>query len=531
MVAEEWPGKSIAVAHEDPAVAARLATVAEEPRRAAEPTARAFASGRTVRVDDLSTLDDGGEDRLLEAIGADCALFVPLRPRGRTLGTMTLLRGRDRPFSDAEIELAEELARRAALALDNARLYSELQLADRRKDEFLAMLAHELRNPLAPVSTSLQLLKLRRDDPEVLRRTLEIMERQIGHIVRLVDDLLDVARITRGKIELQRRRVDLEVLIGDAVESLRPRFAARAQTLTVHPPAEPLPIDADPTRLEQVLANLLSNASKYTEHGGHVELTAHRDGGFATVTVSDDGVGMPPELLTRVFELFMQSERALDRSEGGLGIGLTLVRQLVEMHGGTVTAHSDGPGRGSRFVVRLPLAILAQDEPPAEPSADSAPQEGRDVLVVDDNVEGAEALAELLRIWGHRVRTVYDGAEAVRRALESPPDVILLDIGLPGLDGYQVAERLRSHPQLAATTLIAVTGYGPNVHGSRLDDLGFAHLLVKPVRAQRSSSGCCAATPPKDRRGPRRSWTAGGAAPELLLDVGCGSPSSSMASP
>jgi signal transduction histidine kinase len=420
---------------------------------------------------------------LLREIGGGSALLLPLRARGKTLGSMVLVRTDEAGFDRQAMGLAEELARRAALALDNAELYHQLREADRRKDEFLAMLAHELRNPLSPVATSLQLLRAAGDDPTVARRALEVMERQVGHIVRLVDDLLDVARITRGRIELRLAAVDLATAVAHTVENQRPRFAQREQQLVLELPAEPIVVRADPTRLDQVVANLLANANKYTPSGGHVTVRVERRGEQAVLTVRDDGIGLPPELLGRVFDLFMQSERALDRSQGGLGIGLTLVRRLVELHGGSVAASSEGEGKGSEFEVRLPVQEgVAVAAPQAELPAPAPDGASRRVLVVDDNVEGAESLAELLRLWGHRVRVAHDGPSGLALAAEQLPEVVLLDIGLPGLDGYEVGRRLRANAATRDATLVAVTGYGEQVHGGRLEEAGFDKLLVKPVR-------------------------------------------------
>jgi signal transduction histidine kinase len=419
---------------------------------------------------------------LLREVGGTSALLLPLRGRGKTLGALLLVRGGEDRFDRQTMGLAEELARRAALALDNAALYAELREADRRKDEFLAMLAHELRNPLSPVATSLQLLRSAGDDREVTQRALAVMERQVGHIVRLVDDLLDVARITRGRIELRLVALDLATAVAHAVENLRPRFAERRQELRLELPAQPVPVCADPTRLDQVIVNLLANANKYTPSGGHVLVRVERKGDTAALVVRDDGIGLPPDLLGRVFDLFMQSAQALDRSQGGLGIGLTLVRQLVEMHGGTATARSEGEGKGSEFEVRLPLQTAAAGPAIAERARRASPGVPLHVLVVDDNVEGAESLAELLRIWGHHARVAHDGPSGLTLAAAEPPDVVLLDIGLPGIDGYEVGRRLRAAHPTRGIKLVAVTGYGEQVHGDRLEEAGFDHLLVKPVR-------------------------------------------------
>ena len=475
-----------AVAHKEPEAERRLRGVAartpgtlleggdalEEPQVVTDPL-----DWTAARTDVLGTL--------LREVGAASALLVPLRARGKTLGTLVLVRYAGSGGYDAQlVPLAEELARRAALALDNASLYDALREADRRKDEFLAMLAHELRNPLSPLATSVQLLRSGAS-ASVMERALSVMERQLGHIVRLVDDLLDVARVTRGRIELHRERLELGTCVSATAENLRPRFVERGQDLTVEVPSEPLPLQADPTRLEQVVANLLSNANKYTPRGGHVSVTVVREDAEGVVRVRDDGMGMPRDLLGRVFDLFMQSEQALDRSQGGLGIGLTLVRQLVELHGGTVQARSDGPGMGSEFEVRLPLETQGVDLPivaaprKQAPAASAGP---RHVLVVDDNVEGADSLGELLRVWGHSVLVAHDGPSGLALAQRERPDVVLLDIGLPGLDGYEVGRRLRAGEATRDVTLVAVTGYGEQVHDGRLEEVGFDHLLVKPVR-------------------------------------------------
>ena len=323
----------------------------------------------------------------------------------------------------------------------------ELVEADRRKDEFLAMLGHELRNPLAPIRNALQLVRLGRLEtrPEV-RDAHDIIERQVENLVRLVDDLLDVGRITSGKIQLQKERIDLAAVVARAVEGARPLIDARRHTLEVNLPEVPVPVEADPVRLAQVLWNLLNNAAKYTPDGGRITLTVER-GDEAVVRVRDTGMGIAPEMLPRVFDLFTQVERTLDRAEGGLGIGLTLVRRLTEMHGGTVAAPSEGQGQGSEFVVRLP--VLPDEAPaagPGKPAAEErrvAPASGRRILVVDDNRDSAESLAMLLRLFGNDVRTAQDGRLALEVAAAYRPDVVLLDIGLPGLDGLEVCRRLR----------------------------------------------------------------------------------------
>ncbi len=372
---------------------------------------------------------------------------------------------------------------------DRLEMESALKEADRRKDEFLATLAHELRNPLAPIRNGLQILQMAGGDPSILDEARTLMERQVAHMVRLIDDLLDVSRITRDRLELRRERVDLANVIGAAVETSRPLIEASRHRLAVALPPGPIPVDADPTRLAQVFANLLNNAAKYTEPGGQIVLEAELRGDEVIATVRDDGVGIPPELLPRVFDLFMQVDRSLERSQGGLGIGLTLVRRLVEMHGGSIEARSDGRGRGSAFVVRLPLAGPPEGTVPAggEPGAglrsgggsDSASR--RRILVVDDNRDSADTLARLLGLTGHEARTANDGGEAVAIAEEYRPEVILLDIGLPVMNGYEVARTIRSRPWGRNVVIVALTGWGQDGDRRQSQEAGIDHHLVKPV--------------------------------------------------
>jgi PAS domain S-box-containing protein len=357
-----------------------------------------------------------------------------------------------------------------------------LKEADRRKDEFLAMLAHELRNPLAPIRNAVQILRLVGPAAPSVQQARDMIDRQVVHLVRLVDDLLDVSRITRGKIALQKKAVDVATVIASAVESSRPLIDARGHNLTLSLSAEPLPVLADPTRLSQVIMNLLNNSAKYTPEGGHIALGTQAEDGQAVIRVKDDGVGIAPDLLPKVFDLFIQAERSLDRSQGGLGIGLTLVRSLVQMHGGTVEAHSAGLGKGSEFVVRLPLLVGKTTSDASAPGgADAIPAVARRLLVVDDNKDAADSLAALLRILGHDVRTVYDGPTAVKAALEYRPDMLFLDIGLPGMDGHEVARRLRREPGFGDTVFVALTGYGGDGDRRRSEETGFLAHLVKPV--------------------------------------------------
>ncbi len=407
----------------------------------------------------------------------------PLLNRAGTLiGTLTAYFREARAPTGRQLRLVDLYARQAAEAVDNARLYREIQDANRYKDEFLAMLAHELRNPLAPVLNALGILRAREYAENGSRKALDIMERQVRHMTRLIDDLLDVSRLTRGKIELRKELLELSAVVGRAVESTRPHLEARGHRLDVALPDEPVRLEADPTRLEQVLANLLHNAAKYTDPGGQIWLTAERDGDEVAIHVRDTGIGIGPELLPRVFDLFMQGNASLDRAQGGLGIGLTLVKNLVKMHGGSVLAHSPGPGRGSEFVVRL--RALPAPVPGPEPPGQRPPAgRGRPlrILVVDDNDDAAQSLAMLLGMEGHLVRTAADGTQALEAAPPFRPEVVFLDIGLPGMSGYEVARRLREMPGLGKFLLVAMTGYGQEQDRRRSLEAGFDCHLVKPA--------------------------------------------------
>ncbi len=365
---------------------------------------------------------------------------------------------------------------------ERKRAEEALKEADRRKDEFLAMLSHELRNPLAPIRNALHILKLADADVVTAAQMRDVMERQVEHLSRLVDDLLDMARITRGKIELRCERVDLAAAIARAVETAQPVIDAQGQQLTVALPVEPLHLEGDLVRLAQVFANLLNNAAKYTGEAGHIWLTAERENGGAVVRVRDDGVGMAPEVVPHVFDLFMQADRSAARSQGGLGIGLTLVRRLVELHGGTVVASSAGPGQGSEFAVRLPLLSAPPAPPEVKPRESRAvPSSTRRILVVDDNEDVAESLAMVLRLGGHEVEVAHDGPAALQAAHAYQPEVVLLDIGLPGMTGYEVAQRLRQQPPAGLALLVALTGYGQEEDRRRSWEAGFDLHLTKPV--------------------------------------------------
>jgi signal transduction histidine kinase len=360
---------------------------------------------------------------------------------------------------------------------------AELRVASKAKDEFLAMLAHELRNPLAPIRNAVHILRLRGAGGPDLQAPRDLIERQVLHLTRLVDDLLDVSRISRGQLELRKAEVDLAAVVNQAVETVRPLLEARRHTLTVALAPGSLRVRADATRLAQVVANLLTNAAKYTDPGGQVWLTVERQDGEAVLRVEDTGRGIPAAMLTKVFDLFTQVDASLDRAEGGLGIGLTLVRSLVEMHGGTVEARSDGAGHGSQFVVRLPVLV----EGPAAPAAGAAdgpagpPAHCRRVLVVDDNRDSADSLALLLQMMGHEVRSAYDGPAALQAAQAWRPEVVFLDIGLPGMNGYEVARRLRQERPAEGLLLVALTGFGQEEDRQRSRAAGLDFHFVKPV--------------------------------------------------
>jgi len=362
---------------------------------------------------------------------------------------------------------------------DRRRAVEALQEADRRKDEFLATLAHELRNPLAPISSGLHILRSSSDPPQ-RAIALEIMERQLAQMVRLVDDLLDVARITTGKVEVRHEPLDLAVAINDAIETGQPLLGQGRENLTVTAAGRPVFVNGDRTRLAQVFANLLNNSEKYSEAGQPISITIGREGGEAVVRVKDGGMGIHPEMLPRVFDMFRQADRTGGRSRGGLGIGLSLVKRIVELHGGTVTAQSEGLGLGSEFIVRLPTIEGARTDANEGRSQAAAPAR-RKILVVDDNADAAESLAALLSINGHETRMAHDGPEALQQAERFQPDVVFLDIGMPTLDGHETAKLIRRQPWGKDMVLVALTGWGQNEDRKRSRDAGFNHHLVKPA--------------------------------------------------
>lgn len=358
-----------------------------------------------------------------------------------------------------------------------------VQEAHRSRNEFLAMLAHEMRNPLAPIRNALYILGLPETSAGTIAKVRDMLDRQVRHLTHLVDDLLDVTRMHGGKLELRKELVSLDVIVQQSLVLLRPLVEDRCLELSVSLPEEPILLEADPARLEQVLVNLLHNAIKYTDAGGRVWFSARPSGKDVEISVRDNGIGIAPEMLPDIFDLFVQMERRLYRSQGGLGIGLTLVRNLVELHGGTVQARSAGLGQGSEFVVRLPAReeLPAASPPRVRRKDGKAMEQKLNLLVVDDNVDAADSLAILLRLEGHEVRVAHDGPAALKIAQSEPPQLILLDLGMPGMDGYQVARRLRRQPELHDVLLVALTGWGQEEDQRRTREAGFDLHLVKPV--------------------------------------------------
>jgi signal transduction histidine kinase/integral membrane sensor domain MASE1/CheY-like chemotaxis protein len=443
----------------------------------------AAAAGEALIADAarIATDPQGGAAR---AAGVRAFVCHPLRgAEGRTLGTLSFASTRRDRFEPDEIAFLQTVCHFVALAWERAGVEAALREGDRRKDEFLATLAHELRNPLAPMRNAAQLLRLKGPLDPMIETARDMIERQVNHQVRLVDDLLDVSRITRGKITLRRELVALREAVELALETSRPHLDAARHRLELSLPAEPLHVQGDLTRLSQVLANLLNNAARYTPEGGRVALSVAAEGSQAALRVSDSGIGIPPEVLPRIFDMFMQADRSLERAQGGLGIGLTLVKRLVELHGGAVEAGSAGRGQGSTFTVRLPLVRVAQGEHAAAAAPGSAPgPRGPDrVLVVDDNVDSADSLALLLEHLGHVVRVAYDGPSALKEAGDFAPALVLLDIGLPGMSGYEVARQLRTMAACREAVLVAQTGWGQDKDRQLSKEAGFDHHLVKPV--------------------------------------------------
>lgn len=477
--------RQLAMAHVDPS----KVQLAEQMRKS-WPEDHAILGGveQVFRTGQSALIQDAGDAasqqafagdayfEMLRSLGLKSYMCVPMAARDHTVGVITFVAAESaRHYTPADLRLAEDLARRAAIASENARLYAKLRGEGQKKDEFLAMLAHELRNPLAPIRSGLDLLTLMGVDAAIL----DTMQQQIEHLVRLVDDLLDVSRIMRGKIELRREATELSTIVSRAVQTASSLLESHGHQLTLDVPSEPIWLHADSVRMTQVIGNLLNNAAKYTERGGHVHLAAQRQQDHVVIRIKDNGIGISAALLPHVFDLFTQDQRTIDRSQGGLGIGLTVVKNLVEMHGGSVSVHSEGPRRGSEF--RVTLQTLAHRHEVLQPKQTALPTAALRILVVDDNVSAAEMLSMLLaKLGDHEIITAYDGLAAIEAAKEQRPDLILLDIGLPKLDGFEVARRLRAFREFDRTHVVALTGYGTQEDRRKSVAAGFNDHLVKP---------------------------------------------------
>jgi signal transduction histidine kinase/DNA-binding response OmpR family regulator len=466
-------------------------------------TASLLELGDPLLEDAVRRVGESGKPETMERDAADPAsrmalprglsvhalMLVPLLVRGRKLGVLSLgLDDAARRFDADTVAMVADLASRGATALDNALLFRKIQDEDQRKNEFLAMLAHELRNPLAPISNAVHILRVSEGDATKVAWARELIGRQLKQLVRLVDDLLDVSRITRGKIELKIETVDVSQVAAAAIETSRPNIDAQRHTLSLQLPVEPLALRGDFTRVAQVLSNVVNNAAKYTPKGGRISLSAVREGDEVVFRIRDSGVGIPREFLASIFDPFTQVDRTLARSHGGLGIGLTLVRTLVEMQHGRVAVRSEGRNRGSEFTVALPVAHQAETQAEADPmhapavaSGDSASPAGLRVLVVDDNRDVADSTASIMRMNGCDVHVVYDGRSAIESVRTLRPDAVLLDIGLPAIDGYLVAEHIRAQPENGATMIVAVSGYGQEQDRLRSKSVGFDYHVVKPI--------------------------------------------------
>jgi signal transduction histidine kinase/ActR/RegA family two-component response regulator len=451
---------------------------------------------------------DADDRKAYELTAIRSVICVPILKSGRFVAAMAIHMQTARSWSPSDVALVQQVASRCWESIERARVEREreslleaAQAANRAKDEFLAMLGHELRNPLAPILTALHIMKLREEG--FCERERTVIERQVTHLTRLVDDLLDVSRIARAKVVLKYELVELADVVRRAIEVASPLLEQRAHTLVFEVPSTGLLVRGDVARLTQVVSNLLTNAGKYTPPGGRISLSGELDEGEVVLRVHDTGIGIPAEELPRIFELFVQGPQAIDRAQGGLGLGLTIVESLVEQHGGSVSAHSEGPGRGSEFVVRLPEAERTE-------SAEAAPVTrahrrdpgvgGTRILVVDDNEDAARMLASALELQGCEVHVAHDGPRALRLGAAHPFDAALLDIGLPVMDGYELASRLRVLPNLHRARFIAVTGYGQESDRQRAMAAGFHHHMVKPVDFAVLESLVGSLSPPPSQR-------------------------------
>jgi PAS domain S-box-containing protein len=432
-----------------------------------------------------SHIQDSGDSDANRArsLGLHACVCIPLVLRDFQIGTLSFGSRTRNQFEPEELDFLQTICHYVTVAYEKNRLVNQLKKADRRKNEFLATLSHELRNPLAPIRNAIEFLRMRGLPDLELENARDLIDRQVRQITRLVDDLLEVSRITQGKVHLRKERMTLSAAVENAVEAVRPLIEEFDHDLDVILPPEAIHVEADPTRLTQVILNLLNNAAKYTERGGRISLTAESRDGEAIVSVRDTGIGISEEHLPHIFEIFSQPTPALDRSQGGLGIGLSLVEAIVTLHGGRVEARSDGPGKGSEFVIRFPVIGVGPVSPSEtiEETQVSPRTTSRRILVVDDNQDAANSMAVLLRLMGHDIRVEFDGVEALRAAEEFRPELILLDIGLPKMNGYDVALSIRRQPWSANTVLIALTGWGNDDDKRRAKEAGFDHHMTKPV--------------------------------------------------
>ncbi|HEY2815661.1 MAG TPA: ATP-binding protein [Casimicrobiaceae bacterium] len=417
-----------------------------------------------------SGVDSQESARAMEQLGNITILERPVRVTTLVSSLRTAIRARRRQY-----QIRDQLS-------DLQSAHAQLRDADRRKDEFLATLAHELRNPLAPISNALQIMRIKGDDQATRDQTRAMMERQLGQMIRLIDDLLDLGRVSRGKLNLRMERVELAVVVQNAVDTAYPLIEAAGHELTIMLPSEPIFLDADPIRLAQVLSNVLNNAARYMERGGRIWLSGEQHDNQIRVSVRDAGAGIPKESLSSIFDMFTQVDRSLEKMHGGLGIGLTLVKRLVEMHGGTVEARSEGLGKGAEFILCLPAeASTAASQSALDKNAGARTTQKWRILIADDNDDSAESMGMMLRLMGNEVRTVHDGVEAIEEAAAFHPDVILLDIGMPRLNGYEAARRIREEEWGKGMMLVAMTGWGQDDDKRRAKEAGFDRHLIKPV--------------------------------------------------
>ena len=471
-------------------VAADVASVAGKIRRLDDFGPQVAAR---LRADQRVAVDDVAGDPLTapcaaayDTIGVRAMVSVPQVKAGVLVAILSMHSDVARVWRECDIRMAQEMAERTRSAVESAQAQGELREANQRKDEFLAMLAHELRNPLAPISAAAELMELAPLDAERIRRTSAVISRQVRHMTGLIDDLLDVSRVTRGQVTINKAAQNMKNIVAAAVEQVRPLMQARNHRLTLELPSESAQVLGDETRLVQVLTNLLNNAAKYTPEGGHVRLAMETEPSQVIVRVLDDGIGIAPELQTRVFDLFAQAERTSDRSQGGLGLGLALVKSLVALHGGQVSCFSDGADRGSCFSLRLPRFEPLLDAPERRKHARAqAPGANHRIMIVDDNEDAATMLGMLLEASGHDVMVEHGSLAALALAGEALPVICILDIGLPDMDGYELARSLRKIDGLKDALLIAVTGYGQESDRQRAFAAGFDHHMVKPVDAQK----------------------------------------------